>query len=254
MDPDGTVAKVELTIEEATLQASGTGSWTFQWNTPTTKRNGENITISVRAIDDKGDAGPASKITVLVMNSDSDGDNMPDWHEDEYSELDSHMDDAMCDPDEDGYINFEEFQAGTDPMDKNDHPGEEYDTTDQQGDTSWIFWVMMAVLVVIVLVIMIVIILMVMTNIKKKKAEEEQEESEVIPVLTPEAMGDSPQPIPMDSPQPIPMDAQPMPMGAQPQPLPQQQQYPQLPPAQQQYPPQQQQYPPQQQQYYPPQQ
>ena len=230
-DSDGTVKKVELTIEDKVYVAEGTTSWSFVWSTPTTDRFGSNITVSVRAYDDKDDVGPSSSITVLVQNSDSDNDKMPDWYEEQYADLDPHIDDAMCDPDDDGYINYEEFQAGTDPSDPDSYPGKEIKDEEAGSDMSVLLWIMLAVMIVVVLVIIIVIVLMVMTNIKKKKAEREQEESDVIPVLTGEAIPmDQPQPIPMDSPQPIPMD--------QPQPLPSDQ--PQaLPPAgqQQQYPP-----------------
>jgi hypothetical protein len=223
-DSDGTVTKVELTIDDKTYQAEGTTSWTFNWNTPTTQKFGTNVTVYARAYDDMNDGGPSASITVLVKNSDSDGDKMPDWYEEEFADLDPHIDDAMCDPDGDGYINFEEFQAGTDPMDAKDHPGDEISTGEEGRDMSMIYWIMVAVLILVVLVIAIIIILTVMTSIKKKKAEKEQEEGEVIPVMTGEAI-----PIPMDQPQPIPLD-QPIPIPMN-QPLPQQdQQY--LPPAQ----------------------
>jgi len=53
---------------------------------------------------------------------DADGDGLPDEWEKRYGLNPNDVADAAADKDGDGFTNFEEFQAKTDPTDKNDHP------------------------------------------------------------------------------------------------------------------------------------
>lgn len=54
-------------------------------------------------------------------NVDSDNDGLPDWWEYEYFDCIDCVD-PDADPDDDGFSNLEEFNAGTDPKDPNSHP------------------------------------------------------------------------------------------------------------------------------------
>lgn len=53
---------------------------------------------------------------------DADGDGLPDEWEKRYNLNPADASDANADSDGDGFTNMEEFLAGTDPTDKNDHP------------------------------------------------------------------------------------------------------------------------------------
>jgi len=65
-----------------------------------------------------GEAQEAEKTVVL----DADGDGMPDEWEKRYGLNPNDPADAAADKDGDAFTNLEEFQAKTDPTDKNDHP------------------------------------------------------------------------------------------------------------------------------------
>ncbi len=73
---------------------------------------------------------PAIDVTVTGGTGlDSDGDGMPNDWEDQYTQLDSAVDDAAADPDNDTLTNFQEYQHDT-------HPGT--DDTDSDGmDDGW---------------------------------------------------------------------------------------------------------------------
>ena len=206
-DQDGSVSKVELTIQNKTFVAEGTTAWSYKWNTPTTSRYGLNITVKAVAYDNKNDPSVPASIYVTVVNSDSDGDKMPDWYEEQYpGKLDPKVDDAQSDPDKDGYINYDEFAGGTDPTNKDDYPGKKITTTDDKTDNSYVLYILIAVMAIVVLVIMVIVILTVMTMIKKKKALEEQDKAETpAPVATPTAISAQAQPIPMATASPQPM-------------------------------------------------
>ncbi len=85
-----------------------------------------------------GNVTVSSAIDVTVTGGtglDSDGDGMPNDWEDQYSQLDSAVDDATTDPDNDTLTNFQEYQHDT-------HPGS--DDTDNDGmkdgwEVSWGF-------------------------------------------------------------------------------------------------------------------
>ena len=55
------------------------------------------------------------------IDTDDDGDGMPDTWEDKYG-LNPLVDDANEDPDEDGFTNVIEYKRGTDPQDPSSHP------------------------------------------------------------------------------------------------------------------------------------
>jgi len=65
-----------------------------------------------------GEAQEVEKTVVL----DADGDGMPDEWEKRYGLNPNDAADAAADKDGDAFTNLEEFQAKTDPTDKNDHP------------------------------------------------------------------------------------------------------------------------------------
>jgi hypothetical protein len=220
-DPDGTVSKVELTIQNKTFVAEGTSAWSFKWNTPTTSRYGLNVTIKAIAYDSKNDPSVQASIYVSVVNSDSDGDRMPDWYEEQYpGKLDPKVDDAQSDPDKDGYINWDEFVGGTDPTNKDDYPGKKIATEGDEKDNSYVLYILIAVMVIVVLVIFVIVGLTVMTMVKKKKALAEQEKAQdPTSAATPTAIPVGAQPVavamPMAALQPMPyaQPGQPQPMG-----------------------------------------
>lgn len=61
-------------------------------------------------------------LEVVFELSDTDGDGMPDWWEDEYGLDKNRPGDATEDPDDDGATNLAEYLAGTDPLVSNRSP------------------------------------------------------------------------------------------------------------------------------------
>ena len=64
----------------------------------------------------------ASQVSQKEVVYDADGDGLPDEWEKKYGLSPSNKDDAAEDLDGDGFTNIEEFNAKTDPTDKNSHP------------------------------------------------------------------------------------------------------------------------------------
>lgn len=73
--------------------------------------------LSVREKDLAGNVGPAASLTVENLSGDNDSDGIPNFYEYMYREiLDAENPaDASVDSDGDGWSNYEEFLAGTDP-------------------------------------------------------------------------------------------------------------------------------------------
>jgi hypothetical protein len=87
-----------------------------------------------------------------VVIIDNDEDDLPDsWEQNHFDNLDQEADN---DYDGDSYTNLEEYSAGTDPTDKNDHPvvaGKE-----QEQSPSWL-WTLVVIVVLIIVVGFIVV-------------------------------------------------------------------------------------------------
>jgi hypothetical protein len=92
--------------------------------------------------------------------TDRDLDGMPDWWEVRYlTKVDEK--DEMEDPDNDGYINLDEYLNLTDPQYAGSHPTDYYEGEDDedQGPFSgsmWALWALMALLVIAILVVMVI--------------------------------------------------------------------------------------------------
>ncbi|MBN1389062.1 MAG: hypothetical protein JXA22_00285 [Candidatus Thermoplasmatota archaeon] len=95
-----------------------------------------------------------------VVETDLDGDGLPDWWEEKY-QTDPAVKDAQMDPDHDGFTNLQEFQNSTHPNDPRIRPPT---IEDQKKDNAiglfssdaWPLWVLLLVLVIAVVLTMFV--------------------------------------------------------------------------------------------------
>lgn len=112
-----------------------------------------------------------------VNTTDSDNDGLPDaWENATFGDLSQGAND---DPDEDGYTNLQEYQADTDPQDKEDKPGPVEPTDDDDDDNGLSSTeIGLIALVGILLLIIIVIIIVVILRGRKKDEEPAKEEPE----------------------------------------------------------------------------
>jgi parallel beta-helix repeat protein len=97
-----------------------------------------------------------------VEDSDDDNDGIPDEWEEEYGLNSTNPEDAEEDNDDDGYNNFEEYKAGTNPLDANSKPF----------TISEYFWM----IVLTVIFIPMLITILVMKKLFKKSSPMENEE------------------------------------------------------------------------------
>ncbi|WP_455391825.1 PKD domain-containing protein, partial [[Eubacterium] cellulosolvens] len=196
-------------------------------------------TVNLTVTDDLGLPGYAEKsLTIVKDKADLDGDAMPDiWEESSGNLLDTTINDANEDKDNDGltnlqeyenntfankadsdnddYPDLEEIQKGSNPRDKTSVPKKPAG----DGDEDNLLMILMVVAVIIIILIILVLVML----IKKRKKREEEEEvpapeavaegaaeegpaAEKLPP-TPPTMGAPPTPIP---PAPMPMEEYPM--------------------------------------------
>jgi len=149
-DPDGD----ELTV-----------TWDFGDATPLMEgeivthsfANDQSYIITVTVSDPSGASKEKTRtITIYPKevevdpNLDSDGDGMPDVYEDENG-LNKNVNDADRDNDRDGFTNYEEYLAGTSPINENSHPPKE-ETAD-----NGINWILIIVVIVIVLLVLLAV-------------------------------------------------------------------------------------------------
>ncbi|MEA3558548.1 MAG: PKD domain-containing protein [Candidatus Thermoplasmatota archaeon] len=85
---------------------------------------------------------------VIDPNLDTDGDGMPDVYEEDNGLDKNNGNDKYQDRDEDGFTNFEEFEAGTNPLDPKSHP--DVTSSDEEGFGA-IIWILIAFFVILVL-------------------------------------------------------------------------------------------------------
>jgi hypothetical protein len=115
-DPNGTfpaLAAAPLPAG-ATLVDQGDGTAVFEW-TPADGQAG-SYEIAYTASDGVLEAVRRAVITVTSA-SDTDGDGLPDdWEREHFGDLNA---DGLGDADGDGLTNYQEFMAGTDPMESN---------------------------------------------------------------------------------------------------------------------------------------
>jgi len=111
---------------------------------------------------------------------------MPDGWE-VFNKLDPINNDADEDPDDDGYNNKKEFEAGTDPHNADSHPSKAVSSE----TSNWWLWILLAIVAFIIIVVIIVVIVALVAKGKKKE--------ETIPAPT-----EQPQPL-----TPEPQQAQP---------------------------------------------
>jgi hypothetical protein len=99
-----------------------------------------------------------------TIAEDSDEDGLPDWWEEEYfGESKINEVGPSSDPDEDGFTNLEEYEAGTDPTRKSDHPPESEPEEEEEDNTMYA--------VIGIIVIFIIFIILFMIFIRKKSRE-----------------------------------------------------------------------------------
>lgn len=126
-----------------------TVSWDFGDNTAVVQgetvthsfANDQSYIITVTVSDPSGEKVQKTRtITIYPYvppepdpDQDSDSDGMPDVYEDDNG-LNKNVDDADLDNDRDGYTNYEEYLAGTSPINENDKPVE-VETEDEGIDT-----------------------------------------------------------------------------------------------------------------------
>lgn len=97
---------------------AATESFTF-----TVNAESQNV-LAIREKDLAGNAGPEASLTVANLSGDSDSDGIPNYWELMYSPVLNPYDpgDGALDSDGDGYSNYEEYLAGTDPTEANSVP------------------------------------------------------------------------------------------------------------------------------------
>lgn len=98
------------------------GATAASFTTPTTTTAMNGTQYRVRVSNAAGNViSSAATLTVSAASSDSDSDGLPDgWEQQHFGGLSQT---GSGDPDEDTHSNFQEFQAGTDPMDPTSSPG-----------------------------------------------------------------------------------------------------------------------------------
>ncbi len=135
--------------EEVTLDASNSTTdatmvsynWTFIYNDSQMNLSGEQVSFT---FEEKGDytitltvkdsKGFTDKDTVTIsVSPDSDNDGIPDTWEEKYQLNPNDENDATKDEDRDGYTNLEEYEANTDPLDPDSHPGETSKGGEEEG-------------------------------------------------------------------------------------------------------------------------
>jgi len=125
-----------------------------------------NFLVSLTVTDPYGAEAVVETTIVIVErpvvedpDRDTDGDGMPDTYEIDHG-LDMNVNDSFLDADKDGWTNFEEFKAGTHPLQPSDHPE---DIEDESGGMSILLIVILVVAAVLV-ILAVIFFLFVLTS------------------------------------------------------------------------------------------
>jgi hypothetical protein len=141
------------------------GSQEFSFKMRPLDRHYTEGQYSVKLVVRDNEKSESEKEISLTLSEDLDGDNILDTWEKEYGLRWTNRRDAMEDLDSDGYSNLEEFEAGTNPYNKNDHPSD----GESAADYSWLIYIGIIVAIVIILLVLF----MVIQKRKSKKAMED---------------------------------------------------------------------------------